>query len=125
MYHTRPGGRRDGEREGRELLHRAEIPVTICPEAHDNISRVPWRAGEAVPAHCSNDALLLLLQILGELCPSAVVPDEVGALCVTVQDLQQLEAQITKTWMGTYRVKALGKWAITSLVVALEMSLAR
>ena len=39
----------------------------------------------------SDDTLLLLLQVLGELSASAVVPDEVRVLRVAVQCLQQLQ----------------------------------
>ena len=36
------------------------------------------------------DGLLLVLQVLGQLRPGPVVPDQVRVLSVTVQDLQHL-----------------------------------
>ena len=41
-------------------------------------------------SYSSDHALLLFLEVLGEFCPSSVVPDEVGILRVTVQGLQKL-----------------------------------
>ena len=45
-------------------------------------------------AYSSDDGLLLFLKVLVEFSASPVVPDEVRVLCVTVQDLQQLQSQV-------------------------------
>ena len=39
----------------------------------------------------SDHGLLLFLEVLVEFSSSPVVPDQVGVLCVAVQDLQQLQ----------------------------------
>ena len=46
--------------------------------------------GVYVVSYIANHSLLIVCQVLAKLGPGGVVPDQVGVLCVAVEDLEQL-----------------------------------
>ena len=48
------------------------------------------REGVYVVSYIANHSLLIVCQVLAKLGPGGVVPDQVGVLCVAVEDLEQL-----------------------------------